>query len=191
VHLQSALKLAETLEAFANTGNVTPFEEITSIYLLAASRCTEGLELRDSDKRVAFTSREARKWAAIISSELERVNARQVERGRIRTVFVDSEDGRWILQWGDQVFIPNDALSKLLPSASSTVSCATDYPSFKRTGNFLLLLSPDTSACVALNDAESNYLHGEGWRVSSGRPAKQRSNDHQMCCEMVGRGVAR
>ena len=45
VHLQSAFKLAATLEDFANTGNVAPFEEITPIYSLTASRSTEGIEL--------------------------------------------------------------------------------------------------------------------------------------------------
>src|SRR5262249_32200075 len=95
--LQSAFKLAGNLEELASTGKVTPFEEITPTYYLAAAPSAEGLELKNSDKRVGLTTREARKWANIISSELERLNARQVERGRVRTVVVDDGDGRWIL----------------------------------------------------------------------------------------------
>src|SRR6266496_2982584 len=64
------LKLFGTLEEFANTDRVTPFEEVTPIYSLKASESTEGIELRDSDKRIALTAREARKWTGIIGTEL-------------------------------------------------------------------------------------------------------------------------
>jgi hypothetical protein len=155
VRLQSAFKLSATLEHFANTGHVAPFEETTPIYSLAASRSTEGIELRDSDNRVALTSREAGKWASIIKSELERLKARQFERGRIRTVFAGNEAGRWILQWGDEVFVP-------CPSALAG-SAAGSYPRVKPIGEFLSLLSPETGACVALTDAESKYWRGTDW----------------------------
>jgi hypothetical protein len=158
VHLQSALKLAGTLEEFANSGRVTPFEEVTPIYSLKASASTEGIELRDSDNRIALTAREARKWTGIIGTELHRLNVRQVERGGIRTVFARIEDGRWILQWGDEVFVPNTALARVPAAPSATLSGATGHPIAKRIGEFLLLLSPATGACVALTDSESRHL---------------------------------
>ena len=157
VHLQSALKLAATLDEFANTSRVTPFEEVTPIYSLKASESTEGIELRDSDKRVALTAREARKWTGIIATELDRLNVRQVQRGGIRTVFADIEDGRWILQWGDEVFVPNTA--QILSAPGAILSGGTGHPIAKRTVEFLLLLSPATGACVALTDSESGHLY--------------------------------
>lgn len=157
VHLQSALKLAATLEELASTGTMTPFEEITPIYSLTASRSTEGVELRDSDNRVALTPREALKWASLIRTELDRLEVRQVERGSIRTVIACTEAGRWILQWGDEVFVPNGVLSPLLTSPRA----AGDYPMVKRIDEFLLLLSPETGACVALTDSESSHLLDE------------------------------
>jgi len=156
VHLQSALKLSGTLEEFANTGRVTPFEEVTPIYSLKASESTEGIELRDADKRVALTAREARKWTGIIGTELARLNVRQVERGGIRSVFARIEEGRWILQWGDEVFVPNNALARVLSAPGAVPGGATGDPPAKRTGEFLLLLSPATGACVALTDSEES-----------------------------------
>jgi hypothetical protein len=147
VHLQSAFTLAATLEGFTSTGNVAPFEEITPIYSLTASRSAEGIELKDSDNRVTITPREARKWAGIIRAELDRLNASQVERGGIRTVFVDSGDGRWILQWGDEVF-----------ASSLSAGGETGSPVVKHAGGFVLLLSRETGACVALTDAETTHL---------------------------------
>jgi hypothetical protein len=159
VHLQSALKLASTLEEFANNGRVTPFDEVTPIYSLNASESTEGMELRDSDKRVALTAREARKWADIMRTELDSLDVRQVERDGIRTVFARIEDGRWILQWGDEVFVPNTALDRVLSAPGAIPSGATGDPTAKRIGEFLLLLSPETGACVALTDSESGHLY--------------------------------
>ncbi|MEK6405400.1 MAG: hypothetical protein AABN34_00410 [Acidobacteriota bacterium] len=157
VHLQSAFKLAATLEHLANTGSFEPFEEITPIYSLTALRSVEGIELRDSDKRVALTPREARKWADIISGELDRLNARQIARGGIRTVFAGAEAGRWILQWGDEVFVPSVLLSHL-PSSRGSVGIGAAGPIVKRLDEFLLLLDPETGACVALTESESRYL---------------------------------
>ncbi len=158
VHLQSAFKLTETLEEFVNTGSVTPLEEVTPFFSLKASVCTEGIELRDSGSRVALTAREARKWTGIINTELERLNARHVERGRIRTVFADSEDGRWILQWGDEVHLPNSA-GPLTSQRNGACEVASG-PITKRSGEFLLLLSRATGACVALTESESIDLVG-------------------------------
>lgn len=150
LHIQSAFKLIETLEEFAKTGKVVPFAEVTPTYSLKASRSAEGIELADSDLRVALTAREARKWASLINAELERLNARQFERGGIRTVFADNDEGRWILQWGDEVFLPKDARPFALPRAIDPLS--------KRIGEFLLLMRPATGDCVALTDSESNHL---------------------------------
>ena len=151
LHIQSAFKLIETLEEFASTGKVVPFEEVTPTYSLRASRSPDGIELTDSDLRVGLTAREARKWASLINAELERLNARQVERGRIRTVFADDDGGgRWIFQWGDEVFLPKGARPLASPRAIDPIS--------KRIGEFLLLMRPASSACVALTESESIHL---------------------------------
>ncbi|PYT06987.1 MAG: hypothetical protein DMF60_08110 [Acidobacteria bacterium] len=158
VHLQSAFKLAATLEDFANSGNVAPFEEITPICSLTVSRSTQGVELKDSDNRVALTPRETRKWAGIIRAELARLNASQIERGGIRTVFADGGDGRWILQWGDEVFVSSGAFSQKLPPSSLSARAQIFSPVVKQAADFVLLLSPETGACVALTDAEVKHL---------------------------------
>ncbi|MFY9556790.1 MAG: hypothetical protein WAV47_18920 [Blastocatellia bacterium] len=155
VHLQSALMLAETLEVFASSGQVNPFEEATPTYSLAVSAGTGGMELRDSDRRVALGSREARKWSSLLRAELERLEVKQFERGMIRTVFAAGEDGRWVLQWGDEVFVPN-GLTNTTP-----VDHSSD-PIKKDAREFLLLLNPDTGGCVALTDSESSYLTEAG-----------------------------
>lgn len=158
VHLQSALKLTETLERFEDRGDVSPFEEITPTYSLVVSRSIEGIELKDSDARVALTTREARKWAGIVRSEIDRLKVTQVERGRIRTVFAEVSDGRWVLQWGDEIFVARGAglkgdRGRIDPAASSGIL-------EKQTGGLRLLLNRDTGACVALNVVELSHLFG-------------------------------
>src|SRR5262249_52868012 len=141
VHLQSAFTLLETLETFGNTGNVTPFEEITPTYLLAASRSVEGLELRDSNNRIGITRREAVKWKDIIQDQLTRINARQLERGGIRTVLANCEEGLWILQWGDEVLVRNAESGVVTPVVSED-------------GGFRLFLDAVSGSCVALDQKE-------------------------------------
>jgi len=159
-HLQSAFKLAEILELFAESGRVAPYDETTPAYQLAVARATEGIELRDSDRRAALTAREARKWASIIKSELERINAAQIERGRIRTVAADGLEGRWILQWGDEVFVSSDALAKLRSGQAEIQGERASELKADRTGDLVLLLAPLTGAAVALTKSEASQLIG-------------------------------
>jgi hypothetical protein len=174
IHLQSALKLAETLEHFDSAGEVKPFEEITPAYSLTVSRSTEGIEIGDSNQRVALTVREARKWSSVIRAELDRLNVRQVERGRLRTVFADVEEGRWILQWGDEVFVPNPALARVLSLQQTIGGCSTDGPLVRRTREFLLLLKRETGSCVALTDSEYIELAGAAEVVGLGEETGRR-----------------
>lgn len=157
VHLQSAFTLLLTLLDFARNRKVTPFEEITANFLLKASACSEGIELTSTDERIALTAREADKWATIIRNELERLSARRFDRGGIRTVFARNEDGCWILQWGDEVFLSKSVLLAR-GSRSGVLSDATGSLIGKHSGEFLVLLSPATGACVALTDSESQCL---------------------------------
>jgi hypothetical protein len=152
VHLQSAMTLAAALEAFAETGQVAPYDESTPVYRLTESKATEGMEIRDSEQRAGLNAREARKWAAIIRSELDRAGAAQIERGRIRTVTACGEQGRWALQWGDEVFVPNESLARL--------DAGEDELRIDRSGEFVLILKPATGACVALTEMEFNQLIG-------------------------------
>jgi hypothetical protein len=156
VHLQSAFRLVAALLDFENRGDFAPFEEITPAYLLKVTRSNEGIELSDSNTRVGLTAREAHKWSGIIRAELDRLGARSVERGGIRTVFSNSEDGRWVLQWGDEVYVPRSVLSRL-SSQDRVADVAKDHP-WARFGEFLVLLEPATGGCVALTEAELGGL---------------------------------
>ena len=152
VHLQSAFTLAAALESFAETGQVAPYEENTPAYRLIVSKATEGMEIKDSEQRAGLNAREARKWASVIRSELDRAGAAQIERGRIRTVIARGERGRWALQWGDEVFVPNESLARL--------DAGTDELRVDRSGEFVLILKPATGACVALTESEASRLIG-------------------------------
>jgi hypothetical protein len=109
--------------------------------------------------RVALTPREARKWVGIIRAELDGLNASQVERGGIRTVFAVTGDGQWILQWGDEVLVPKGAGSWLSSRGVPIPNVPPGFPICKQISEFQLLLSPGTCACVALTDSESARLH--------------------------------
>jgi hypothetical protein len=158
VHLQSAMRLVEALESYAETGEVVAFEEVTPTYSLTAARSAEGIELRDLDRRVGLNSREARKYAGIIRAELERLNFRQAARGKTRTVFADEEHGRWVLQWGDELLVPHDLLRELRSGRVALPRWGAFGLRAKRDGEFFLLLSPHTGACVALTDSEEQTL---------------------------------
>jgi hypothetical protein len=155
VHLQSAFKLAATLERFVETGDVTAYTEQSPDCVLTIEKATEGLAIRDFDQRAALNAREARKYAAIVRDELEQRRAVQFERGSLRTVVADDGDGRWLLQWGDEVFLSNEAAAALR-QAPATLT-AGDLV-VRRDDGFLLLLNPATGACVALTDEEESVL---------------------------------
>lgn len=158
VHLQSAFKLAEAFEQLADAGNVAEFDDVTANFSLAVRKSTEGIELRESEKRIAFTRREARKWADIIRAELERLNAAQAERGAVRTVFADADAGRWILQWGDEVFVSNNSLTRMRESQSLLQDSRMSGLRIREEDEFLLFLYEATGACVALTKAEAHFL---------------------------------
>ncbi|HVG21748.1 MAG TPA: hypothetical protein VNI02_22120 [Blastocatellia bacterium] len=161
IHLQSALRLTEALESFAETGGVEAFEEVTPTYSLTTGRSAEGIELRDFDRRVGLNSREARKYAGIIRAELERLNVAQVERGKTRTVFADDERGRWVLQWGDEILVPEDSLAELRSSHDIQPRAGRPRLMAERGGEFFLLLDTSTGACVALTKPEEERLARE------------------------------
>jgi hypothetical protein len=152
IHMQSALKLAQVFEAFVGGREVADYEEATPAYLLGVRRTTEGLEIRDFDKRVALTVREARKWSEILKHELGKLRAEQVERGLIRTVVAEGQGGRWALQWGDEVFIPEESIAAI-ENSGGVIKGAGDI-AIRRDEGYLLLLDPQTGGCVALAEAE-------------------------------------
>lgn len=157
LHLQSAFKLAETLGAFAETGDFLPFEEMAPHFCLGVARTAEGMQVVDSNLKVAINAKEARKWVAIIRDELERLNARVVERGAMRTVFADVEQGRWVLQWGDEVlFSPND----LRTIGSAEAKGESKSLVFGTDDGFHLALEKSTGNCVALTAEEVRLAHG-------------------------------
>jgi hypothetical protein len=161
VHLHSAQKLVETLEQFAETRRFESFVDRAPHFSLTAREATEGIEITDENRRVGLTVKEAHKWAEIIRSELARLNSSCMSRGKIRTVFADAEQGRWILQCGDEVLL--DAQASLPAGLSEPLSpvlsgrgtlCSKGTLETKRTGDLVLLLSPTGGACVALDAGE-------------------------------------
>lgn len=165
VHLQSALKLAETLGEFAETGRFQSFADRAPAFAFSAREATEGIEITDGTARVGLTAKESRKWAEIIRGELARLNFSCMTRGKIRTVFADAERGRWVLQWGDEVLVSawermHPCLQTFELNASENLAgndaCAPSMESLevKRVDDFLLLLSTATGACVALDQSE-------------------------------------
>ncbi|MEW6212140.1 MAG: hypothetical protein AB1631_27535 [Acidobacteriota bacterium] len=154
IRLQSAFSFVRALESFAETADFEPFEHQGPDFFLRAARATEGMALMDSDARAAITAREARKWAAIIQSEIERLHAHEIERNSIHTVFAEAERGRWVLQWGDEIFIDEPTLARLRSGetefeGSSLASRVED--------GYILLLDQRTGSCVALDHIETDF----------------------------------
>ena len=164
IHLQSARRLLKTVQEFATSGEVTAFEELAPHFSLQVRKSTEGIEISDSAVRIGITAREARKWAAIIDQEMSRLNVIERERGLIRTVFADAERGRWVLQWGDEVFVSADCMADLLRPEFQPVPEQNDQLAIGKVDGFLVLLSPRDSACVALTSPETGELLSTGTR---------------------------
>lgn len=161
VHLQSAQRLAEVLEDFGESGRFESFADRTPEFSLTAKEGTEGIEITDETMRIGLTAKEGRKWAAIIRSELARLNSSCITRGKIRTVFADHDGGRWVLQWGDEVFV---SAQTSLPAGASVPNdqglSGQRSPRFQeaveigRIDEFVLLLSGANGNCVALDPNE-------------------------------------
>jgi hypothetical protein len=157
VHLQSALKLLLAMEDFAMGRDITPIEELTPVYSLKLSRSANGLELSDSESHTVLNSREVRKWIDLVKAEIEPLHLRQIERGRIRTVFGSNNSGRWILQWGDEVFVPGNVdLQSVRHSADVPQTSGEVIAS--HSDDFLLVMNYSTGNCVALNELESHEV---------------------------------
>ena len=158
VHLQSAFRLARALETFAESGQVEAYEEAAPDYYLRVARSVEGMELADSSLRVGVTAREARKWAEIIREELSRLQAEEIERGEIRTLFVKGGGGCWVLQAGDEVFVADESLARLASSGVEAQSHAEARPAIGRVDGFTMFLEEKTGGCVALTGDELERL---------------------------------
>jgi hypothetical protein len=152
IHLQTAFKLAETFEEFANTRAFTPFEEFTPTYQLIVVRATEGMKINDGNLIAAVTAKEAHKWAAILRAELEKYQAKEFARGTIKTVLAATEQGLWVLQWGDEVLLSDDELKQIRAFQDGEIQ--TERLAVKRDGDFLLVLEKSNGNCIALIEEE-------------------------------------
>ncbi|MGH9759425.1 MAG: hypothetical protein ACREAC_01145, partial [Blastocatellia bacterium] len=127
-------------------------------YSLAVSKCSEGIEIRDSSNRAALTKRETVKWADIIAGELDNLSAARFERGAIRTVVASVDGGKWVLQWGDEVFLPKGWYGKAyVPGDAHGPDHQASYDSTLILGQiseFALALDRSTGACIALTAGE-------------------------------------
>ena len=153
IHLQSALTLVSIMEDFALGRQVIDFEEVTPSYSLKVATSSNGLEISDDDNHAVLNSRETRKWIDLVKSKIEALHISQLERGRIRTVFASDNGGRWILQWGDEVFLHRSAQSVEhladTPGPDSSVIA-------RRIDGFLVVMNSSTGNCVALTEFEAS-----------------------------------
>ena len=161
IHLQSARRLVQTMQRFYNTAEVVAFDDVAPQFTLRVKKTSEGLEISDSNARIGITAREARKWAAFIDAELLRLKVTETERGLIRTVFADGEGGRWVLQWGDEVFLPEEFISYLGRPGSLSGFEGNASLAIRDVDGFVVLLSRRDSSCVALTSAETEHLISE------------------------------
>jgi hypothetical protein len=152
IHLQTAFKLAATFEEFADSGNFTAFEEFSPTYQLVVMRATEGMKISDGNLLAAVTAKESRKWAAILRAELDKYQAREYTRGQIRTVMATTEQGLWVLQFGDEVLLSENALEQVKTFQDGEVQ--TERLAIRRDGDFLLILEKSNGNCVALTEEE-------------------------------------
>jgi hypothetical protein len=146
IHLQSAFKVARTLRVFAQTRQVNPYDDCAPEFKLTVGLATEGIRIADTNSAVGLTVREAGKWAEIIQAELARLNAKEIIRGQITTVLADGPGGRFVMQWGDEVFVP-ERFSFQASIKSGSLICAEDR-------GLIVLLDRSKSACVALTPQE-------------------------------------
>jgi len=153
IHLQSALKLVSIMEDFAAGREVIAFDETTPSYSLKVSTSANGLELSDFDNQAVLNSRETRKWIDLVKAEIEALQVSQIERGRIRTVFAGDHSGRWILQWGDEVFVPGRASLESVGHLADSPGNSSDVIA-RGIDGFKVVMNYSTGYCVALTELE-------------------------------------
>jgi hypothetical protein len=150
VHLQSASNLARHLRLFGEGGTVTEFSEQAPKFRLTALPRPDGLELMDAQSRVTVTRKEAPKWVAIIDEQLAALHVDEIDRGNVRTVFADGDGGRWVLQWGDEVFLPTE----FTDPRSYRRESATGSLILKRCGEYSVALDRVSGNCIAMTEDE-------------------------------------
>ncbi len=156
LHLQAAFKLQQTLEEFAETASFSPYEEVAPSYTLRVMQSIEGMKISDGNLLVAVLAKEARKWAAILETELEKLGAIEMERHELKTVLAKSEGGCWILQGGDEICLSQDEQQRLFGQTSTALSKGRFVAEISAA--FTLILDKATGACVALNEPEFKHL---------------------------------
>jgi hypothetical protein len=156
VHLQSASRLQNTFEEFSLNGDFQPYEEVAQTYSLRVLRTNEGMKLTDGNLLVSMLAKEARKWAAIIETELDKLQAQELERGNLKTVFAKTDTGVWILQGGDEIWLSDETKLNLFNRPA-----LKPFPGRLKTKiekEFRLILDSVTGACIALNEQEFEVL---------------------------------
>lgn len=154
IHLQFAFGLLSALESFAGNGTVSSFSDRAPDFRLIVSPSPEGLAISDGTIRAAVTRKEAPKWAALLREGLESLNAVQMQRSNIRTVFADGENGRWVLQWGDEICLPPGHAW----AGANYAETAGEFLAFKKTNRYSLVLNRANGNCVALSPEELQRL---------------------------------
>jgi hypothetical protein len=78
------------------------------------------------------------------------LNASEIVRGKIATVIAEGSGGRFVLQWGDELFVP--------AGFPDQAQATDDRLVLDRENGFVLLLDRKKSACVALTTEEFSAL---------------------------------
>ena len=152
VHMQSAFRLARALRHFGESRQVSAYEEAAPEFRLRVAAATEGIQVSDTNTRAGMAAREATKWASIIEAELVRLNAIEIARGQITTVLAGAPGGRFVLQWGDEVFVPDGFWNE---------TSGSDRLIYTSSDGLAVLLDVARSAGVALTAEETAVLRDD------------------------------
>lgn len=161
VPLFSAFRVARALEEFVASGKVTALNDVTPDGSIAIANAPEGIELRDTSHRVSLNAREAAKWGSIIRAEIERLKAMEFERGCIRTVVANADEGRRVIQGGDQILAGRGFIDECRKIASAVPDSSRMHCGdlvHQQSNDRMLLLSKTSGHCVALTEAEVDAL---------------------------------
>ncbi|MEW6129251.1 MAG: hypothetical protein AB1757_19580 [Acidobacteriota bacterium] len=156
IYFQSLQKLILAIKQFSETGDFQPFIESSASYSLFVQKAPEGMKISDNSLVISITQKEARKWIMILEAELDKYQVEEFRRGQIHTLMMKMDDGYWLLQGGDEIFIEATRLSDFLDS--NFTQQPEHHLVFSKQAEFHLILNKANGNCVALKGEEINRI---------------------------------